>query len=293
MYPQITASSIRKASTLPCSDDAWYPVKHEIQPQYLEDHPGIGAVFGKVDWIDEKSNLITYKRFPFMDVFDVKNRTEYEWLGHFIKFGNCLCHPCSLIRKVCYDEVGWLSSSFANLPDFDLWIRFCLKYDIHIMDQRLIRFRRLNEEKNANGDNITNRVRNRFEFKQILDHYLKIQDPKELKLIFSNAAKYGKASKEIIPYFLGRIAINSGVDFLQFWGLEKIYALLENEITAQKLEIFCGFTQRDFIKLTGDCDFFKITFFPIQTVIFHKSRFRVFLSASKKYLKNVLSIIRT
>lgn len=241
------------------SDDVWYPEKLEIQVKYLEEHPNIAVVFGKADWIDEASNLIVHKEFPYQNVFNVDNRTRFEWLRHFFKNGNCLCHPCSLIRKECYNEVGLLDPSFANLPDFDLWIRFCLKYDIHIMDQRLIRFRRLDREMNASGDVVTSRIRNRFEYKQILDHYLKIHDTRELLLIFPEAVKYGKASQDLIPYFLGRIATDSGVDFMMLWGLENIYPLLKNEITAQKLEKQCGFTHRDFIRLSGSSNVFRIS----------------------------------
>ena len=273
------------------SDDAWYPEKLAIQVGYMEDHPGIAAVFGKVDWIDENGNLITYEGFPFKNVFNVKNRTRYEWLGHFFKSGNCLCHPCSLIRKESYEEVGLLNPAFANIPDFDLWIRLCLKYDIHILDQNLIYFRRMNEEKNASGDNLANRVRNRFEFKQILNNYLKIQDPNELLLIFPESVKYGKVTKAITPYFLGRIAIDSGIDFMMLWGLEVIYSLLVNKTTAQELERQCGFTHRDFFKLAGQCDPYKMSLIPIKPIIIKESRFGVFLSTYKKYLKDVFRLL--
>lgn len=264
------------------SDDIWRPEKLAVQVKYMDEHPGIAAVFGKVDWIDENNDLITHEAFPYKDVFEVKNRTRHEWLGHFFLFGNCLCHPCSLIRKEAYDEVGLLNPAFANIPDFDLWIRLCLKYDIHILDQRLIYFRRMNEEKNASGDNLANRVRNRFEYKQVLNNYLKIQDPKELLLIFPEAVKYGKVWRDLIPFFLGRIAIDSGVDFMMLWGLENIYTLLGNKITAQKLERQCDFTHLDFIRLAGECDPYKVSFIPIQlttikeqTEIVHELNVRV------------------
>lgn len=274
------------------SDDTWHPEKLAIQVKYMEDHPHIAAVFGKVDWIDENSNLIKHEGFPFKDVFEVKNRTRYEWLGHFFKYGNCLCHPSSLIRKESYDEVGWLNPSFANLPDFDLWVRLCLKYDIHILDQRLIKFRRMNAERNASGDTLKNRVRNRFEYKQILNHYLKIHSPRELSLIFPEAVQYGRSSQALIPYFFGRVAINSGVDFMVLWGLETIYTLMGNEATAKKLEKQCGFAHLDFIRLAGECDPYKMSLTPIQTAVINESRAGSFFSTTQKYLKNVLAITR-
>ena len=35
------------------TDDVWYREKLEIQVRYLNEHPNVGVVFGKVDWIDE------------------------------------------------------------------------------------------------------------------------------------------------------------------------------------------------------------------------------------------------
>src|SRR5436190_19138080 len=56
------------------SDDAWYPEKLTIQVRYMEDHPNIAAVFGKVDWIDENGNFITDEDFPFGNTFNAQNR---------------------------------------------------------------------------------------------------------------------------------------------------------------------------------------------------------------------------
>lgn len=279
------------------SDDIWYPEKLEIQVNYLEAHPEISIVFGKVDWIDVSGNLLV-AGFPYKDIFNVKNRTRFEWLRHFFKVGNCLCHPCSLIRRDHYLEVGLLDPSFANLPDFDLWVRFCLKYDIHILDQPLVYFRRINEQENASGDNITGRIRNRFEYKQILTHYLSIQDPNELLLIFPEAGQYGKVSSGIIPYFLSRVAIDSGTDFMMLWGLENIYTLLKNEVTAQMLEEQCGFTYLDFIKLAGQYDVYKMSLISMQASIPIKlpgdvDRTSPLFLAFKKYFRDLFLVFRT
>jgi glycosyltransferase involved in cell wall biosynthesis len=239
------------------SDDAWCPEKLEVQVKYLDEHPDIAVVFGKVDWIDEYGNII--KHFPYMDVFNVENRTRFEWLRHFFYEGNCLSLPCSLVRKECYAEVGMFDPAFANIPDFDLWVRICLRYDIKILDQKLLHNRWIGNESNASGDNVKNRIRVRFEYRQLLNHYLKITNPDELLLVFPDAIKYGEVITDTIPYFLGRIAIASNWDFKMLWGLDTIYALFRDEKTVGILEDKCNFTYLDFIKLAGECDTFRIT----------------------------------
>ncbi|MCZ7380705.1 MAG: glycosyltransferase [Candidatus Methanoperedens sp.] len=276
------------------SDDAWYPEKLDVQVKYLDEHPEIGVVFGKVEWVDESGNPITSKKFPYMDVFDVKNRTRYEWLGYFFDKGNCLCHPCSLVRRECYSEVGLLNPSFASIPDLDLWIRICLKYDITVLDQKLIRFRRMSDESNESGDTNKNRIRNRYENRHVLNHYLKITDTNEFLQAFPKAVKYGEVTTDIIPYFLGRIAIDSGLDFKILWGLDVIYSLLQDEKTARKLEDKFNFTYLNFIMLTSECDTFRICAIP--TTVQPQSlvpigAFKMFLLASKRYGTEIYLII--
>jgi len=245
------------------SDDIWHPEKLEIQVEYLEKHPEIGAVFGKVEWVNETGQPILYYSFPYKNVFEVDNRSRFEWLRYFFYRGNCLCHPCSLIRREHYFDVGLLDPSFASLPDFDLWVRFCLKYNIHVLDQPLVYFRRINEQKNASGDNIDNRIRNRFEYKQILNHYLGIRDPRELLLMFPEVAHYGDVSPDLIPYFLSRLAVETGIDFKMLWGLEHLYLLMKDEVVSKKLEHQYGFTYRDYVRLTGKCDIYKLSLIPM------------------------------
>jgi GT2 family glycosyltransferase len=272
------------------SDDEWYPEKLAVQVKYLDEHSEIAVVFGKVDWIDEYGNPIKNSQFPYMNVFEVENRSRFEWLNHFFLKGNCLSLPCSLVRTEYLAEVGMFDRTFANIQDFDLWIRICHKANIHILDQKLIKNRWISEESNASGDNIKTRIRVRFEHKQSLNHYLQISNPDELLLIFPFASKYGEVITDTIPYLLGRIAIDDGLDFKMLWGLDVIYGLLQNEKTAQILDDKCNFTCLDFIKLTGKCDTFRITVNQAQPYI-KVSAFRRFLSASKQYITEIFKII--
>lgn len=240
------------------TDDAWYPEKLEVQVQYLDEHPEIGVVFGKVDWIDETGNLITDNSFPYLNVFDVQNRTRVEWLRHFFLTGNCLSLPSSLVRKKCFAEVGLFNPAYAKLLDLDLWIRICFKYDITIFDQKLIRNRWISDESNASGNTLNNRIQWQFEHRHSLDHYLKIVNPDELLLIFPEAVKYGEVTTHTIPYFLGRIAIDNSWNYKTLWGLDVISGVFENENTAQTLENECNFTYLDFIKLSTECDMFNL-----------------------------------
>ena len=119
----------------------------------------------------------------------------------------------------------------------------------------------MKNSQNASGNNIANQKRARFEFKQLLNHYLGIKDPKELTLILPEATRYGKISQDLIPFFLGRIAIDTGYEHKSLWGLETIYNLLKNKKAVEELKGSCNFGYLDFIKLTGEADPFGFSKF--------------------------------
>jgi hypothetical protein len=76
-------------------------------------------------------------------------------------------------------------------------------------------------------------------------------------LIFPEAVHYGKVTLETIPYFLGRIAISSGLDYQMLWGLDIIYELLQDEKMVRFLEDQYDFIYTDFIKSVRECDPFR------------------------------------
>lgn len=273
------------------SDDIWYPEKLALQVKYLDEHPGVAAVFGRVDWINENGNLIAYKGFPYKSMFEVENRSRHEWLRQFFLYGNCLCHPSSLVRRECYSEVGMFKPAYASLPDLDFWIRICIKYEITILDQKLIQFRKFADENNASGETTETLIRNRLEHRHSLNHYLTINNPDELFLIFPEAIKYGEATPEIIPYFLGRIAIKTDDDYKVLWGLDVICRLIQDDTNAKLLENKCNFTYLDFIKLTGAYDPFKISALSTITSTEKRTPIKLFLSASKRYVKEIYLIL--
>ena len=107
------------------SDDIWEPDKLKKQVAFLEDNPQIGAVFSWAQIIGEDGKPLIDKFHPYNNIFEQPNRTRHEWLNFFFYHGNALCHPSLLIRKICYQDCGAYRYGFAQLPDFDMWVRLC------------------------------------------------------------------------------------------------------------------------------------------------------------------------
>ncbi len=240
------------------SDDLCSSDKLEKQVKYLDTHPEIGAVFSQAEMIDEERNRL--EKHYYDGVFNQKNRNRHQWLNYFFYHGNCLCFPSALIRKSVYGRIGIENERLAQLHDFDLWIRLCLKYDIHIINEKLIEFRIRKDNKNAGADTIENRVRSMFEFSHALKHYLKIKNTGEFLKIFPEAKNRHDDinDKELIPFYVAREALDVEHVFHQKFALDTIFGLLHDKKAVEKLKNVCHFDYSDFIKLTGQYDLYHV-----------------------------------
>ena len=138
------------------SDDVWENDKIEKQVKYLDENPSTPVVFTKVKIIDEESNQFTETDHYYYSIFEQENRPRSEWLNHFFYFGNIICHPSIMIKRSVYDEIGLYNERLVNMPDFDMWVRLSMKYNIHILDEKLTKFRVRKDEKNVSGDKPSN-----------------------------------------------------------------------------------------------------------------------------------------
>ncbi|MGC1402099.1 MAG: glycosyltransferase [Thermodesulfobacteriota bacterium] len=241
------------------SDDIWEPDKLERQVAFLNNHPDIGAVFTNALAIGEDGSLLNKPGHFYSNIFDQPNRTRHEWLNHFFYKGNALCHPSVLIRKQCYDTCGPYRYYFAQLTDLDMWIRLCMKYDIHVMPEKLVRFRVRADEANASGDKPETRVRGATEFFLLLRNYLKITSKEEMAAIFPDAKTYLK-DKGFVPEFVIAItALNANTNpMLKAFGVLLLFDLLSDSDKYDKIRLTHGFDYMDLKRISGQFDIFFI-----------------------------------
>ena len=140
------------------SDDAWMPEKLAKQLAVMEEQPRTAAVFTLASVIDERGARVASDH-PLERTFAQPNRDRAEWLRRLLFGGNCLCHPSVLVRSEVYREVGLYDECMAQLPDYDMWIRICLRHDLHVLQEQLTLFRLLDHERNASGNRPDVRVR--------------------------------------------------------------------------------------------------------------------------------------
>lgn len=246
------------------SDDIWEPQKLEKQVAFLDTHPEVGAVFSLASIIDENGDPFTDVTNFYYRIFDQPNRTRFEWLNFFFYKGNALCHPSILIRKKCYDDCGTYRLGMAQLPDLDMWVRLCLQYEIHVLPEKLVRYRVRAGQQNASSSRADTRIRHAFEWLHIYENYRAIRSTDELLKIFPEAAEYNTLQGCDIGYVLAMMALKKeGRERPErdLFGLNMLFEIFSDPERAQKVQDLYGFKNRDFINLTGEYDNFHITDF--------------------------------
>lgn len=151
------------------SDDLFLPGKLSRQIELLEKESRLDAVFTHVKCIDE--NNVHLPDHPLEKVFTVSNQSRHAWLQRFFNSGNCLCISSAMIRRECFEAVGRFNPLLVQISDLDLWIRTCLRADIHIIPEKLSCMRILKHGKNLSDVSPATLSRFTLENQHIYNHY--------------------------------------------------------------------------------------------------------------------------
>lgn len=233
------------------SDDIWLPEKLEKQVTILDQNPELGAVFSDAMPIHEDGRWFSNPKHFYYNIFTQKNRSRAEWLRYFFYVGNCICHPSMLIRKSVYENVGGYNRLLASLPDFEMWVRVCAKYDIYILEDKLVKFRILDGECNASGLNPENIVRGQFERYKLFDSFCLIDDIDLFNKVFP---EHIVSDVKQVPIQIAKILLDDARLYAKYWAIDKIYQLLSKDYDYYSQSI----TDTEFIKLTARTDIFNV-----------------------------------
>jgi Glycosyl transferase family 2 len=225
------------------SDDYFLPEKLARQVAYLDANPSVGAVFGIPNIVDESGRELDKTEHIFARIFTKQNRTRVEWLRHFFESGNCLCHPTLMMRRRSYDEVGLYNPLLMNLPDFEMWIRTCRHFDIHVMAEPVTAFRVLANERNTSAPSPPNLARTAWETIGVLGHYLALPDS-ELQEIVAPWPEYAEGRSAQVVLALAAIRIRRP-GWVQF-GLGLLRDCIHRSHDA--------FPVKDYFALVGELD---------------------------------------
>jgi glycosyltransferase involved in cell wall biosynthesis len=103
------------------ADDLWHPHKLELQMRYLADHPAVQLV--AVDRLTASAETwppLTSLAHPRARPITAE---ELVLQPHFAPSG-------VLVRKECFDTVGFFDTSLRNAEDYDMWIRIACRFAV-------------------------------------------------------------------------------------------------------------------------------------------------------------------
>ena len=110
------------------SDDEWHKNKLKIQAEFHNKSPNILMSYTDEVWIRNGESIKIPKKFHKLgkDVF--LENLEY-----------CNIAPSSsLLHKKLFDVIGLFDESLEVCEDYDLWLRILTKYDIGLLNKKLI-----------------------------------------------------------------------------------------------------------------------------------------------------------
>lgn len=106
------------------SDDIYYPdTLHTIRTIFIE-HPGIDAIYGDADHIDEQDHI--FEDYP----------TE-PWNLQRLQETCYLCQPAVFFRRRLVSNLGSLQTALNYCMDYELWLRYGQRVPFHYLPQKL------------------------------------------------------------------------------------------------------------------------------------------------------------
>jgi hypothetical protein len=233
------------------SDDYFLPGKIERQVAFLNEHPDCAATFGLPRFIDERGAPLPWERAFNRDVFSkpiVGNfQSRADWLRCFFFSGNCLCHPTIMARRAIYRQVGLFDPRFANLPDFDMWVRLCSTNTIHVAADELIAMRMLDNRRNMSAPRPDSLRRHTSEYYQILKHYRRLPGDVFERVFAAELSAHPEWSSLPRSLQLAKIALAVGRPPHVLFAVDTLFEAGAGELDGHYPDLY---------RLTGDTDLF-------------------------------------
>jgi glycosyltransferase involved in cell wall biosynthesis len=238
------------------SDDIFLSDKLRSQVALLDDRRGVAAIFGYPAFIDDADRELLPEQTFYGRIFEVANRQRHEWLRVFFYRGNCLCHPTVMIRRACHDVIGLYDERFAQVHDFDLWIRLLARNELVLVPEIVTLFRIVSGHGNASAPRPEIGTRVHWEFAKALRHYLDLDDASFDQAFGEDLTRLGIKVSLPRKVKLGQLALQADRLWAKRFGLD----LLFDGIPAEDHDGLApaGISARQFITLTGESDLYGV-----------------------------------
>jgi len=126
-------------------DDLWMPNKLEVQVKYFDEHKNVDLVHSNCYFIDSGGRIIRVRDIKIPSFCSRKKLIEHLFIKNFVGFETVL------VKRDCFDEVGFLDERMTGFSDHDVWLRIAGSFNISgYIDLRLVK-KRLHKSQLSNS----------------------------------------------------------------------------------------------------------------------------------------------
>lgn len=112
------------------SDDTWEPRKLELQVRSFENaSSNVGVVY--TGMMRERDHSTVYIPYSSVEMTEGDIRSS-------ISKQNFIPTQTAMVRKQCFDEVGYFDEKTWPISDWELWIRISKQYQFDLVDEALV-----------------------------------------------------------------------------------------------------------------------------------------------------------
>ena len=108
--------------------DLWHPNKLQMQVLCLERHGDVGLIHSWLLLINRQGNFIG----------EIIKHQDSDWVKRKILTYDRIALSSVMIRRTCFEVVGWFDSKLQTIPDWDLWLRLNDRYRFMIVPETLV-----------------------------------------------------------------------------------------------------------------------------------------------------------
>ena len=119
-------------------DDMMHPDKLLRQVRFLESSRDVyKACFTWVECVGDNEKLMSDFESLFNNVFG----SSKMLLERILLRGNCLCAPSFMMDREIFEELGTQNFTYRQLQDYELWLKYLMKYRLFVIPERLTLYR--------------------------------------------------------------------------------------------------------------------------------------------------------
>jgi glycosyltransferase involved in cell wall biosynthesis len=145
-------------------DDLWVHNKLELQVKYLSEHKDVDLVHSNYCSIDSEGRILSMRDVKIPNGLTKKEVIERLFLNNFIGFETVL------VKRKCFDEVGFFDERMVGFSDHDMWLRIAGNFNIEYLNIPLVKKRE--HEFQLSKIRAENVMRDEFLMvKKAVDHY--------------------------------------------------------------------------------------------------------------------------